>query len=108
MAAELAPAHILPQQMALPHQHALVALLIGGDVIGFIGNEPGQAAQAVAAARAQSGLSQIQLAALTGIDQSDLSKIERGVSNPSVLTLERIAKALGGNLQISIKLPSAS
>ena len=65
-------------------------------------------AQAVATARAQSGLSQTQLAALTGIDQSDLSKIERGVSNPSVLTLERIAKALGGNLQISIKLPSAS
>jgi transcriptional regulator with XRE-family HTH domain len=53
-------------------------------------------------------LSQTQLAALTGIDQSDLSKIERGVSNPSVSTLERIAKALGGNLQISIKLPSAS
>ena len=65
-------------------------------------------AQAVATARAQSDLSQTQLAALTGIDQSDLSKIERGVSNPSVSTLERIAKALGGNLQISIKLPSAS
>ena len=65
-------------------------------------------AQAVAAARAQSGLSQTQLAALTGIDQSDLSKIERGVSNPSVSTLERIAKALGGNLLISIRLPSAS
>ena len=65
-------------------------------------------AQAVAAARAQSGLSQTQLAVLTGIDQSDLSKIERGVSNPSVLTLERIAKALGGNLQISIILPSTS
>ena len=65
-------------------------------------------AQAVAAARAQSGLSQTQLAALTGIDQSDLSKIERGVSNPSVSTLERIAKALGGNLLISIQVPSAS
>ena len=66
------------------------------------------AAQAVAAARAQSGLSQTQLAELTGIDQSDLSKIERGVSNPSISTLERIAKALGGNLLISIQLPSAS
>ena len=65
-------------------------------------------AHAVAAARAQSGLSQTQLAALTGIDQSDLSKIERGASNPSVSTLERIAKALGGNLLISIQLPDAS
>ena len=65
-------------------------------------------AQAVAAARAQCGLSQTQLAELTGIDQSDLSKIERGVSNPSVSTLERIATALGGSLLIRIQLPSAS
>ena len=60
------------------------------------------AASAVASARALSGLSQKQLAALTGIDQSDISKIERGVSNPSVATLERIARALGGQLSISI------
>ena len=65
-------------------------------------------AQAVAAARAQSGLSQMQLSALTGIDQSDLSKIERGLANPSVSTLERIATALGGNLSINILFPTAS
>ena len=65
-------------------------------------------AQAVASARAQSGLSQQQLAALTGIDQADLSRIERGISNPSVSTLERIATALGGDLSISILFPSAS
>ena len=65
-------------------------------------------AQAVAAARAQCGLSQTQLAELTGIDQSDLSKIERGVSNPSVSTLERIATALGGHLSISFHIPRAS
>jgi len=66
------------------------------------------AAQAVSAARAKSGLSQKQLAELTGIDQSDLSKIERGVSNPSISTMERIATALGGNLSISIQFPAAS
>ena len=65
------------------------------------------AASAVASARALSGMSQKQLAAATGIDQSDISKIERGVANPSVSTLERIAKALGGQLIISIALPSA-
>ena len=65
-------------------------------------------AQAVSAARAKSGLSQKQLAELTGIDQSDLSKIERGVSNPSISTMERIANALGGNLAISIQFPAAS
>ncbi len=58
--------------------------------------------RAVASARANAGISQKQLADLTGIDQSDISKIERGVSNPSVATLERIAEALHGKLSISI------
>ena len=67
-----------------------------------------KAAQAVAAARAEKGLSQKQLAELTGIDQSDISKIERGLSNPSVSTMERIARALGGDLLINISFHSAS
>lgn len=61
---------------------------------------------AVAAARALAGISQKQLAALTGIDQSDISKIERGVANPSIATLERIATALGGHLSIKIDMPT--
>lgn len=60
------------------------------------------AASAVSSARAMMGMSQKQLSAITGIDQSDISKIERGIANPSVSTLERIAKALGGKLAISI------
>ncbi|MCR5093789.1 MAG: helix-turn-helix domain-containing protein [Lachnospiraceae bacterium] len=64
-------------------------------------------AKALSAARAKQGLSQKQLAELTGIDQSDLSKIERGVSNPSVSTMERIATALGGKLSIRIEFPTA-
>lgn len=61
-----------------------------------------EAAHAVASARAEANLSQKQLADLSGIDQSDISKIERGVANPSVMTLERLAKALGGRLSIAI------
>ena len=38
--------------------------------------------------------------------QSDISKIERGIANPSVSTLEKIAKALGGRLSISIAIPA--
>ena len=59
--------------------------------------------QAVLSARAKAGLSQKELSELTGIDQSDISKIERGVANPSVATLERIASALGGSLIIAIE-----
>ena len=60
-------------------------------------------ASAVAEARAQYGMSQKELAEATGIDQGDISRIERGISNPSVGTLERIAKALGKDLEIKIK-----
>ena len=67
-----------------------------------------ESAHAVAAARASAGISQKQLAELSGIDQSDISKIERGVANPSVATLDRIAKALGGQLVVSIEVPTTA
>jgi DNA-binding XRE family transcriptional regulator len=57
---------------------------------------------AVAAARARKGISQKELSDLTGIDQSDISKIERGIANPSINTLNRIARALDAKLQISM------
>ena len=57
---------------------------------------------AVCSARARAGLSQKELAIATGIDQSDISRIERGVANPSVATLNRIADALGAKLSVSI------
>jgi transcriptional regulator with XRE-family HTH domain len=44
------------------------------------------------------------VAAIAGMDQSDFSKIERGMTNPSILTLERIAKAMGGKLTVNIEL----
>lgn len=58
---------------------------------------------AVASARAKKGYSQRELSEATGIDQSDISRIERGVANPSVGTLSRIANALGAKLVVSIK-----
>ena len=73
-------------------------------------NEPidNSVGSALQAARAHLGISQKQLSVLAGIDQSDISKIERGVANPSVSTLERLAQALGGKLQISFNIPAAS
>lgn len=63
---------------------------------------------AVASARALAGITQKRLATLAGIDQSDISKIEQGTANPTVATLDRIAKALGGRLCITIEMPSAT
>ena len=59
--------------------------------------------EVVLAARAKRGISQKELSDLTGIDQSDISKIERGIANPSVNTLNRIANALDLELKISFK-----
>ena len=61
-----------------------------------------EVAYAVSSARAKAGKSQKELSELTGIDQSDISKIERGVANPSINTLNRIATALGAKLSVSI------
>lgn len=52
------------------------------------------------AARLEMNLTQQELAKRCGIDQSDLSKIERGVLNPSVKILKKIAKGLGKKLKI--------
>lgn len=58
-------------------------------------------AYTITKSRTKAGLSQAQLAAKANIDQADISKLERGIANPSVNTLSRIAKALGTNLHIS-------
>ncbi|MDO4982402.1 MAG: helix-turn-helix domain-containing protein [Eubacteriales bacterium] len=60
-------------------------------------------ADALSSARAALGISQSELAARTGIDQADISKIERGTANPSVATLKRLASGLNSTLNISFQ-----
>jgi transcriptional regulator with XRE-family HTH domain len=50
--------------------------------------------RAVRIARAIAGLEQRDLARLANLDSSHISLIERGKRNPTVATLEKIAKAL--------------
>ncbi len=52
--------------------------------------------------RLDRGLSQKQLADKIGTKQSAISRLEGGNSNPSVAFLEKVSKALGGKLQVSI------
>lgn len=54
-------------------------------------------------ARKSSGLTQKQLSERTGIAQSDISKLESGNGNPSMRTLERLAKGMGMRVQIEFK-----
>ncbi len=45
--------------------------------------------------RAQMGVTQVQLAALAGMDPATLNRIEMGKANPNLKTIERLADALG-------------
>ena len=51
--------------------------------------------------RLEKKMTQEELATLIGIDQSDLSKIEKGLMNPSIKTLNRIAEGLQSKITIS-------
>jgi DNA-binding XRE family transcriptional regulator len=50
--------------------------------------------------RIAKGLTQRQLAQLAGIDQGDLSRIERGQANPTMATFEKLARVLDADIRI--------
>lgn len=54
-------------------------------------------------AREIAGMTQKQLSESTGIYQADISKIERGLANPSLSTLKRLADGMGLKLRIEFE-----
>lgn len=50
--------------------------------------------QAMIDARKRSNMTQKELAERTGIDQSDISKIETGIANPTLGVLKRLAEGM--------------
>lgn len=64
---------------------------------------PAALAESLIFARERVGITQKQLSDLTGIYQADISKIERGISNPSISTLKRLADGMGLKLNIEFK-----
>ena len=59
--------------------------------------------QALIDARKKLGLTQQQLAERTKINQADISKIEKGTSNPSLNTLKKLAKGMNMRLKIAFE-----
>ena len=51
-------------------------------------------------ARENAEITQKELAKKTGINQANISKIERGMANPSLATLKRLATGMGMQLKI--------
>lgn len=58
--------------------------------------------QQVIRKRIEKGMTQKQLAQKMGTKQSAISRFERGSVNSSVAFLDKVARALGGKLQVSI------
>jgi DNA-binding XRE family transcriptional regulator len=50
--------------------------------------------------RKQAKMTQTALAAATGVDQAEISRIERGEINPTILTVSRLLQPLGATLSI--------
>lgn len=59
--------------------------------------------QAMIDSRKANGLTQKQLAEKTGINQADISKLERGSANPSLRTLQRLALGMGMRLKLEFE-----
>jgi ribosome-binding protein aMBF1 (putative translation factor) len=58
---------------------------------------------AVRAARRRAGMSQVELATRTGTSQPSIARLEKGMVSPTVITLDRIARALGTDLVIDFE-----
>ena len=59
--------------------------------------------KAIIAARTESNLTQRDLAEMTGIRQSNISRIENGNCSPTVATLQQIACGVGKTLHIEFR-----
>ncbi len=62
-----------------------------------------QIAMQVVDLRERHGLTQSQLAERRGMDQADISRIERGSTSPTTRILQRIADALDADLRLVIR-----
>lgn len=61
--------------------------------------------ETIKARRKDLGITQPHLAELAGISTNTLYKLERGMGNPSIVVLNKLAEVLGMELKMEIKKP---
>lgn len=69
---------------------------------------PGTLGQRLTAMRRAAGLSQATLAQRSGIPQSEISRIERDRTTPSVARVERLTAAMGGRVELVGRVPDGT
>ena len=57
----------------------------------------------LAKTREQKNISQVELSKISHIDQGDISKIERGIGNPTIAKLNKLFNALGKNIYLKLE-----
>lgn len=62
--------------------------------------------QAFADARTEAGLTQVEVARLSGVHQSCVSRLEQGNGNATVATMEAVAEALGCRIEVRLSHPT--
>ncbi|MDQ3264465.1 MAG: type II toxin-antitoxin system HicB family antitoxin [Myxococcota bacterium] len=58
-------------------------------------------------ARADAGISQTELARRAGVSQPAIAQLENPDSNPTIETLQKVAKALGARLEVTLERGTA-
>lgn len=57
----------------------------------------------LAETRSELNITQKELAKLSQVDQGDISKIEKGVGNPTIAKINKLFKALGKNISLTLQ-----
>ena len=56
----------------------------------------------LAKTREELNITQVELSKITHIDQGDISKIEKGIGNPTLAKINRLFSALGKNISLTL------
>ena len=74
-----------------------------GEVVGFEEtNLTQQIGFLLAKTRDEMNITQVELAKMSHIDQGDISKIERGIGNPTIAKINKLFKALGKSVSLKV------
>ena len=57
----------------------------------------------LAKTRNEMGVTQTKLAKLAHMDQGDISKIEKGLGNPTIAKISKLFKALGKDVRLDLR-----
>ena len=74
-----------------------------GEVVGRVETTINQQIGVLLAqTREEQNITQVELSKLSNIDQGDISKIERGLGNPTIAKISKLFSALGKNISLTL------